>query len=755
MLDKLSIEWKLPLAICGLRAAVVAGLAALAYREVAGSTQRAATERVENFAGHLAATFHATVDKGLVRLGAKASREPLIARLCAPSSAAADEKARAALEGLLVLPESAVEFAAVQLFDLERRCLLAVGPDHERIAALAGGELLPASTAATGGVGPLVALGERVVVPAFVPVESGDEILGWVARWAYVTLEAATRERVIGFLAPEAAAYLGTPGGLWIDWERVVPEPPLTASGEVVRVERAAGVQLAAAASVVGTPWTVVVEYPEQLVLAPARRLLGRIALAAALVLLAGLGGVWLVARRITGPLHELTLASESLVGEARAQPGAIGSGAGVDELGRLRTSFHAMSERVQEAHRRLEAKVGELRAAQQREQLARAEAEEANARKDEFLAMLAHELRNPLSPILCALAVVRSERAPDAARAEALAAIERQVRNMTRIVDDLLDVSRITRGKIELKARVHDARALVRNALETARPLVAAKQHRLECTLPETPLAIAADATRVEQVLANLVTNAAKYTELGGHIRVSAAREADEIVFRVRDDGIGIPADRLGSVFDLFHQVDDSIDRSRGGLGIGLTLVRKVVELHGGSVTASSPGPGQGSEFVVRLPACADGAVDAGTAPAAHAPRQASESLRILVVEDARDTRDLLELVLELDGHEVVTAVDGDEGLARFHSFDPEVVVLDIGLPGMNGFDVARRIRAERGEDVLLIAATGYGDALTRTRAHQVGFDGHLVKPIAHAELSAMIASRRPGRPRVAAGGG
>jgi CheY-like chemotaxis protein/nitrogen-specific signal transduction histidine kinase len=399
----------------------------------------------------------------------------------------------------------------------------------------------------------------------------------------------------------------------------------------------------------------------------------------------------------------------------------------------------------VQEAHRRLEAKVGELRAAQEREHAARGEAEHANSRKDEFLAMLAHELRNPLSPIVSALAVVRSARAPAEAREQALAVIERQVRNMTRIVDDLLDVSRISNGKIALQPSPSDVGTLVQHAIETSQPLIEARRQHVVCVLPERPLTIEVDATRVEQILANLVTNAAKYTPPGGQIWVSAGLEADDVVFRVRDDGIGIPAEKLAHVFDLFHQGDHSIDRARGGLGVGLTLVRKLVELHGGSVTASSAGPGQGSEFVVRFPA---GAVKAAETEAPSTPatarQETPEALRILVVEDARDTRDLLKVELELDGHEVMTAEDGVEGLDRFRSFAPQAVVLDIGLPGMDGFEVAQRIRSNGGQDVLLIAATGYGDEQTRARAHAVGFDEHLVKPIAHSVLRSILARGR-----------
>ncbi len=747
MLQKFSIDWKLPLAVCAVVMAVVATFSILTYREVSRSTEDAAADRVKSFATQLVLSLESTLDKGLARMTASASPPPLVDFLGSPDRTPAQaDAARAVLDSFLNSVEATSDYAAIELLDLDRRRVLAVGPDRERIATLGTEDFIPSPAPATGGVGPLMQLGDRLVVASFVPVVREERAIGHVVRWAYVALSAATRARSAGLLAPEASLSVGSEGGVWTDFERVVPAPlqDLSRVGEILRVERQDGARLAMVARVRESPWIVVIEYPERLTTEPVRRLIERAGVVAVLVLLLGFGGVWWTARRITAPLRALTTASESLVGNPSDDP-QIARG---DEIVRLRATFERMSDRVHEAQRRLEAKVVELRDAREREQAARAVAEEANSRKDEFLAMLAHELRNPLSPILTALTVVRHPRASPAEREQSLAAIERQVVNMRRMVDDLLDVSRITSGTVALNRRPTDVSTLVRHAIETARPLIDAKRHRVHFSLPDPPLIIEVDATRMEQVLANLTMNAAKYTEPGGQIWVSVAREGDETVFSVRDDGIGIPADQLGRIFDLFYQGDASIHRSRGGLGIGLTLVRKLVELHGGTVSVSSGGAGQGSEFHVRVPNRAP-AGESESAPQLRAPHAAPEALRVLVVEDAVDTRELLKLVLELDGHDVRTAEDGIEGLACFRSFDPHVMVLDIGLPGMDGFELAAQVR-RYGHDVLLIAATGYGDAETRARVREVGFDEHLVKPIAHAELTAILARVKAVRARV-----
>jgi PAS domain S-box-containing protein len=366
----------------------------------------------------------------------------------------------------------------------------------------------------------------------------------------------------------------------------------------------------------------------------------------------------------------------------------------------------------------------------------------EADRRKDEFLAMLAHELRNPLAPIRNSLYVLRRPDTSRDAAEQALTMVERQVYNMVRLVDDLLDVSRITRGKIQLRAEPIDLAAVLQRAVEATRPLIEANRHTLTLTLTPVPTRVVADPTRLEQVFANLLTNAAKYTERGGSIAVVTEREGPDVVVRVRDTGFGIPPAMLPHIFDLFTQGDCTLERAQGGLGIGLTLVKTLVEMHRGSVTAASAGPGHGSEFTVRLPACAD--VPSLTHAAAADPPDATAgdgSLHVLVVEDSRDAADSLAMLLQLWGHQVRVARDGLSGLKAARSFRPQVVFLDIGLPGLDGYEVARRLRAEFGDEVRLVAMTGYGQEEDRRRAREAGFDAHLVKPAEPELLQRLLA--------------
>jgi CheY-like chemotaxis protein len=313
----------------------------------------------------------------------------------------------------------------------------------------------------------------------------------------------------------------------------------------------------------------------------------------------------------------------------------------------------------------------------------------------------------------------------------------------MVRLVDDLLDVARITRGKIRLRAERVDVGEVVAAALETARPLCEAHQHEVDVRVtPE--LAIEADSVRLAQVLGNLLNNAAKYTPDGGRISVSAMLEGREVVFRVRDTGMGITPEMLPKVFDLFAQGDNSIDRSQGGLGIGLTLVRLLVELQGGRVEAHSEGPGQGSEFTVRMPALAD----APAGPTRAEPASDGLPRRVLVVDDNVDAADSMSLVLRLTGHTTRTAHDGPTALELARSFSPEVVLLDIGLPGLNGYEVARRLRDDpTTAGALVIAVSGYGLDSDRERSREAGFDHHLTKPVDYEELRGLLAGRRGGK--------
>ncbi|WP_437684890.1 GAF domain-containing protein [Sorangium sp. So ce176] len=362
--------------------------------------------------------------------------------------------------------------------------------------------------------------------------------------------------------------------------------------------------------------------------------------------------------------------------------------------------------------------------------------------RKDEFLATLAHELRNPLAPIRTGLEILQVAGSAEQAR-KILDMMERQVGHMVRMVDDLLDVSRITSGKVELRRERVDLRSVLNGALETSRPLIEAAAHELAVRLPAEPLLLDADPTRLAQVFANLLNNAAKYTPGGGVIRLAAQREGAGVAVRVVDNGVGISADMLPKVFDMFTQVVRSIDRAQGGLGIGLTLVRRLVELHGGTVHAESEGPGRGSTFTVRLPlAAAEEPAPRRSSPG-PAGRDAAAALRILVVDDNVDGAESLALLLRMAGHRTQEVHTGPEALTAARELGADVVFLDIGLPGMSGYEVARRLRAEPGfAGLVLVALTGWGAEDDRRQAREAGFDHHLTKPVNAAEVRRLVAS-------------
>ncbi|WP_162672245.1 PAS domain S-box protein [Gemmata massiliana] len=369
----------------------------------------------------------------------------------------------------------------------------------------------------------------------------------------------------------------------------------------------------------------------------------------------------------------------------------------------------------------------------------AEAALKEADRKKDEFIALLAHELRNPLAPIRNGLQVIRLSQ-DRAARERSQAMMDRQLAHMVRLIDDLLDVSRITRNKMELRrARVELAEVLG-SAVETARPALDAAGHELIVSLPPRPVHLDADLTRLSQVFSNLLANSAKYTPRGGRVWLSAGRSGAGVEVTVRDTGIGIPADALPTIFDMFSQVDRSIERSTGGLGIGLALVKGLVEMHGGTVTAASDGPGRGSAFVVTLPVRTDAAAPG---PAhGHPPQNSAPGRRVLVVDDNRDGADSLAEALRLLGHEVATAHDGLEAVAQAERFRPDVVLMDIGMPKLNGLDATRRIREQPwGREMTVVALTGWGQESDRERTRAAGCDAHLVKPVNLPDLLRVLA--------------
>lgn len=367
-------------------------------------------------------------------------------------------------------------------------------------------------------------------------------------------------------------------------------------------------------------------------------------------------------------------------------------------------------------ARRKMEALANQLRA--------------ADRAKDEFLAMLSHELRNPLAAMLTALELMRLRRNAEAAERERLI-VERQVGHLSRLVDDLLDLSRATSGKIELRREPVEFSTVVARAVELARPLIDSKRHALNVSVPESGLLVRGDLVRLAQVIANLLNNAAKYTSPGGRIDVQGRLEGSEALIGVRDNGPGIPRNLLATMFDLFVQGDQKPDHAEGGLGVGLTLVRTLVQLHGGTVEAHSEGGGRGSEFVVRLPALSEHerrAPDVAASP----PLEPQRPRRILVVDDNVDAAEMLAEALRLAGHEVREEHDGPSALAAVAEFHPDVILLDLGLPGMDGFEVARRLRADSSlAKARVIAITGYGQDVDRIRTAQLGIERHLVKPV------------------------
>jgi PAS domain S-box-containing protein len=371
-------------------------------------------------------------------------------------------------------------------------------------------------------------------------------------------------------------------------------------------------------------------------------------------------------------------------------------------------------------------------------------ELREADRRKDEFLAVLAHELRNPLAPIRTGLELMRLAGDDQTAIEEVRTTMERQSQQMVRLIDDLLDVSRITRGAVELRKSRVELAAVVESAVETSRPLIEEMGHKLEVTIPKQPIVLEADPTRLAQVISNLLNNAAKYMQRGGTIRVHAERIDGAAVISVTDTGIGIPANMIERIFDMFTQVDGSLERSHGGLGIGLTLVKRLVEMHGGTVEAHSAGVNQGSEFVVRLPAVVGLLTEAPSTD--RVGQAAGAKRRILVVDDNENAAKVLGMLLTALGNDVRTTFDGFTAIELAETFLPEIILLDIGMPKLNGYETARRIREQPwGKNMVLAALTGWGQEEDKRRTREAGFDHHFVKPVEPAILQKLLAEYEP----------
>jgi signal transduction histidine kinase/ActR/RegA family two-component response regulator len=440
--------------------------------------------------------------------------------------------------------------------------------------------------------------------------------------------------------------------------------------------------------------------------------------------------------------------------GQDEPEPVTGDSDADADTVVVARASTTADPQRLEADLRRSEARVREFVA--------------ADARKNEFLAILGHELRNPLAPIRNALRIMKRRGMDDPDLCWARDVVDHQLRQLGQLVDDLQEISRVTSGKVRLEKEPVDVATIVAFAVETSRPTIDAHHHRLSIALPPGTLLVDADSSRMAQVLSNLLNNAAKYTEDGGQIRLGVAVEGADVVFRVRDNGVGIPVDMLPRVFDLFAQVGHSLERSQGGLGLGLNLVRSLTEMHGGSVQARSEGPGRGSEFIVRLPVLtrARARAKAEPSPRSDAPTRAHNRIliptptphrpevgsgspmpvrRVLVVDDNTSAAQSMAMILKLEGYDVQVAFDGVSGLDAVRSFHPAAILMDIGLPGIDGYEMARRIRQDpelNSGIELLAAVTGYADPEARRQSQEAGCDQHLVKPVDPEVVLALLAS-------------
>jgi signal transduction histidine kinase/ActR/RegA family two-component response regulator len=484
------------------------------------------------------------------------------------------------------------------------------------------------------------------------------------------------------------------------------------------------GVQVVAAGVPVGYgDWGLVVKMDTHEAYLPVQHVLQMEVLAGIVVTGLGLIAAYIVARRFTRPVRQLAQAATRIAEGDYETSIPVKSG---DEFGALSADFNEMTLAI--------------RARRTERDRAEEALRNADRRKDEFLAMLGHELRNPLSAIANAVRLWNVAGEDRNAVELARGVIERQTTNLSRLVDDLLDVARITEGKIDLRKRAVDVNEVIRQAVEAVRPAIDQQRHELQLILEhDATLWVDADPTRLEQIITNLLTNAIKYTRKGGEIRIEARRDGGEAVISVRDTGIGIAPRMLPHIFDLFTQADHSLERSIGGLGIGLSLCRRLVDLHGGTITASSEGVGRGSTFSVRMPTIS--APEPAMLPQPpEQPEKPSRQRRILLVDDNQDTVRSLARLLQLRGHEVATAFDGVAALKLAQEFQPDFLLLDLGLPGLDGYELARRLRAQGFVNTPIVAISGYAQEGDRIRSRQAGFNYHFAKPVDFEALAELI---------------
>jgi signal transduction histidine kinase/ActR/RegA family two-component response regulator len=478
--------------------------------------------------------------------------------------------------------------------------------------------------------------------------------------------------------------------------------------------------------------WSVVLGIPHANLAAGLMRTLESLIIATVVILALGLGMAWLVGGRIAHSVQALIGPATALGTGQHVKPAVVD----FSEARQVADSLVRAASALDEARARADVELRERRAAQEALQA-------ADLRKDEFLATLAHELRNPMAPLVNALEILRLGGPGKPPPPNVLDIIGRQLKQMVRLVDDLLDVSRITTGKLGIREDRIVLQDVVTHSLETAGPLVAQRRHALSVNVPDEPVVLQGDATRLAQVLSNLLNNAAKYTQNGGRIALNAVRlhDPDRVRIEISDNGIGIAADVLPHVFDIFFQADRSLGRAQAGLGIGLSLARRLVELHGGTLTAASPGRDLGSTFALELPVAAG---DATPAPDSDAGAAALPSLRVLVADDNIDHANTLRTLLIAAGQDVTVCYDGLSALRSAESCEPQIAFLDIGMPRMDGYELARRLRADpRFRDCMLVAVTGWGQEKDQQSSRAAGFHRHIVKPLQPEQLRGLLQER------------
>ena len=544
------------------------------------------------------------------------------------------------------------------------------------------------------------------VIPRQLPEEWTRSILDSEGTIAVRTRGA---ENFVGVRAPEA-------------FLQRLHRSPETVSRETTRE----GVAVYAATSRNTYGWTSVIVVPSAILDAPLGASMTAILIGGGLLMISGLFAVLFVSRRLAADLAAATTAAEAV---AQGLP-ITETGGHVAETRRLQRSLTSAASLLEKRARERDAEV-------QRADAARAEAEQASRTKDQFLAVLGHELRNPLAPALTALELMKARDPQAFARERQI--LERQVAHMVRLVNDLLDVSRLARGKVQLERRRFEIRDAVDRAVDMANPLIVQRGHTLEVSVPAGGLTVDADIARIVQVLSNLLTNAAKYTPPGGRIALTARASAGQVVLACEDNGPGIPADLVATLFAPFAQGPRTIERSEGGLGLGLTLARAFAAIHGGTIAYERRNEG-GSRFIVTLPLAAH--VENATPAEPASPVRRGAPQRILLVDDNLDANEMLQSALEAAGHDVVTAANGPDALAAASKAAPTVGILDIGLPGMDGYELARRLRAIC-PDAWLIALTGYGQASDHDAALAAGFDAHCAKPVTISTLLGLIGER------------